>query len=307
MSDEAEQLKELLNAHRRTTGLALTQRALSGKPHVAPSIEATIDNGRTAIQKVKEALRTMGHQVDDLPIIDDASDVPIGNPDTVTQLHNQVRNLENQFQEKHPKVKLYRIILWILSAALLLISIILGFRVLQLISIVAEKDAQISLVSVTETAQAAAMSIISSVRPSIAVDAAKDNWQPTGIMVERGDLVVIRVTGGLWTPYNDPNEPNKNWEWSDGRGYAGPCSTYVDPDSLCPVSNYTMGALVARIGNTKYGIGPSCIFKATDMGILHMRMNDNNSDNNVGVLAVTVTIEQNVSDIPSDTCGKPLT
>lgn len=83
----------LLNAHRRTTSVALVQRALAGTAHVAPSVESTISQGRSAIKNVKEALRSRSYEVEDLPIIDDANDMRMIGPEEVKSLQGQIKIL----------------------------------------------------------------------------------------------------------------------------------------------------------------------------------------------------------------------
>jgi hypothetical protein len=120
MNPEAESLTELLNAHRRTTGLALRQRALFGRLHVPPSIDATIDDGRVAIQRVKEALQVIGCEVTTLPIIDEANDLPIGNADMLEQLQSHIRHLENTSRKRGDGLRLTSMMVMFLVIGMLL-------------------------------------------------------------------------------------------------------------------------------------------------------------------------------------------
>jgi hypothetical protein len=160
---------------------------------------------------------------------------------------------------------------------------------------------------------------------SIAVDARKE-WQDTSIAVQSGDQIVIQVIGGAWTNWRD-RLPDASWEqipasikqeqieeiWfyrskeTDGNGYTPLCKELHTPADVCPIQNYNIGALIAQIDTTTYGIGQGCSFTATDTGMLRLRMNDSIHSDNGGMLAVVVTIGQSVPNLNSQPCGEPVT
>jgi hypothetical protein len=148
MSDEVDQLLTLLNAHRRTTGIALVQRALAGTVHVAPSVEATISQGRIAIKNVKEALRSRSYEVEDVPIIDEANDMHVVSPEEVKNLQDQIKTLTNQTlvdnSHKYSNNKLFLAMLIIVILLSGLLAWLIYDRI-RILSIITENNADTSL------------------------------------------------------------------------------------------------------------------------------------------------------------------
>jgi PA-IL-like protein len=129
------------------------------------------------------------------------------------------------------------------------------------------------------------------VRP-IAIDSIKD-WQSTGFVIASGDKVTIHVVGGKWTSWLDVSDEN------DGSGESRTCAQ-------CPVKGYTPSALVAKIGDTKYGIGNSCVFNSMSGGELSLQINDDKLSDNSGVLSVEITIGQSLDTTNRQPCGTPV-
>lgn len=156
----------------------------------------------------------------------------------------------------------------------------------------------------------------------IAIDSTK-GWQSTGIFIVRGDMVRVRVTGGNWTPWRDkfpdefkgqlPDEvkqmqPKQIWidrsEENDGSGVSQSCSAASGGSPDCPLPQFYSSALVAQIGNTKYGIGNSCTFFSESDGELQLRINDTALIDNAGILAVEIVIGQQSTNSNTLECGE---
>lgn len=81
-------------------------------------------------------------------------------------------------------------------------------------------------------------------------------------------------------------------------------SNIVCEKDSCPIPNFNMGVLTAKIKGTVYSIGSSCVFSAIESGEIFLQINDDNLSTNAGVLAVVINVNQ-LDNIPrsSDACG----
>jgi hypothetical protein len=96
--------------------------------------------------------------------------------------------------------------------------------------------------------------------------AAPRDWQNTRLMVQPGDRVEIRYTGGMWR--SAPDEPLHG---PDGKG----SYTCYGPSCVEPLPNYPKGALVGQIGNGPvFAVGNAQSFVADQGGALELRIND---------------------------------
>jgi len=178
----------------------------------------------------------------------------------------------------------------------------------------------------TQTAEAKQPLVTQAVTPTqftqvtsapIAVDS-RQSWQATGIQISEHDTVNIKVTGGQWTTARDkiPAEWKEqlkgangyyensqiwiNWQIeSDGSG----SSSIFCKNTSCPMPNFNVGILVARIGNVVYSIGNSCSFTVEESGQLFLMVNDDDLSSNAGVLAVAINLNQNDYIQKSSVCG----
>lgn len=78
-------LIELLTAYRRTLAQLLKQRALISELLAPPSINNGIQEARTEIHRIKDALRAWGVAVDDIPTDDEAPVERLNVPTTIQQ------------------------------------------------------------------------------------------------------------------------------------------------------------------------------------------------------------------------------
>ncbi len=154
----------------------------------------------------------------------------------------------------------------------------------------------------------------SNISVPIAINSTKD-WQSTGVHVEKGDTVRVRVVGGKWTALReklpsdiqddlpDPYNSMEVWAYynteNTGTGVSGgyTCIEYGVPE--CPVPTEQVGVLVAKIGLSQaFAVGSSKTFTVPVNGILYLRINDGqregtaNLDDNAGVLAVEVIVNK---------------
>lgn len=153
----------------------------------------------------------------------------------------------------------------------------------------------------------------------IAIDATQAKWQSTGVRVTAGQLVTIHVIGGHWTVSRslvddtihkqlaEPlNKGDQLWQysWRENNGIGSSSNPCLN--GSCPLPNIPTGALVAKIGNTRYAIYNQCTFSATDTGEILLRMNDTDVSDNGGILAVEVNIERDSTSNISTNCGVPV-
>lgn len=143
------------------------------------------------------------------------------------------------------------------------------------------------------------------VKPFQTTVKAEQDWQTTGFSVSRGEKILIKVVSGQWNAADGFLLDN------DGRGYGYSCAQSAvankDDETRCPLRNYSLGALIASIGKTKYGIGKGCTFVATDNGDVFLRMNDNNSMSNSGELTVELSRTPTATISDQKVCGQPST
>lgn len=100
------------------------------------------------------------------------------------------------------------------------------------------------------------------------VDAGK-GWQSTGVTVEPGTKLNIRVTGGKWTNWKG------NTPYNTGEGTDYVCASIISAkDCVEPVPDYPAGALVGRIGNQILRVGKGATIPVTQSGVLFLRIND---------------------------------
>jgi hypothetical protein len=121
----------------------------------------------------------------------------------------------------------------------------------------------------------------------IAVDSTKD-WQSTGIIINKGDRVHIKVVGGKWTiaryvlsdsiKQQLPEDIKKLEIWvnnsyeQDGSGYSRPCIEQV-LGLTCPLPNSKGGILVGRLGISEpFEVGDVNTVTAFSDGILYLRI-----------------------------------
>lgn len=151
----------------------------------------------------------------------------------------------------------------------------------------------------------------------VAISGAKGEWQPTGVAVLAGQVVTMHVVGGGWTVSRKEvprdvythlppplNEGNQVWRyaWSETNGTGFDSCTGSD----CPLINAPTGALIAKIGGTRYVINDRCVFAVTESGDVFLRMNDNDMRDNGGVLAVDIKIGPADASNNSQNCGAPI-
>lgn len=157
--------------------------------------------------------------------------------------------------------------------------------------------------------------ILETIAP-IAVDSTKP-WQYSGLNIQQGDILTIHVVSGKWTIWRVPfptdildhlaaDERNKvsgqiwinKWRETNGQG-SSPCRDH------CPLPDFSTGGLLAKIGQTIYGVSDNCTFTATQSGRLFLQINDTAFDDNAGILAVEVSIGKKDNPTSVRGCGAP--
>jgi hypothetical protein len=306
--------RELLVAHRQTLYGYLRQQAMLGVENVSPAVINGINATRAEIRRIKKVLRDWGETADDHPN-DEASHAQNGNLPSLPVV------APVNFSSSPQRTSIGHGWLWLPITIIIFISVTLSFlgggqatvaklqptiETLQT-SIAVERTAVADLQSTIEALQTHPM----------AVDATKD-WQSTGISIKGDDKVTIRVVGGKWTSWRKLLSENVRNQLPDKIRSEFPAETWLDmsdendgsgesrPCSRCPVKGYIPSALVAKVGNTEYGIGNSCGFKAISDGELSLRINDDELNDNSGVLLVEITIGQGFNNTNSPTCGIPV-
>jgi hypothetical protein len=172
----------------------------------------------------------------------------------------------------------------------------------------------------TETQTSSATINLQDVVP-IAIDSA-EAAQPTGVFVAKGDIVSISAVRGTWTverelfpddlrnklsPDVQENIAPETWmNWWDETDASG--SDYLcSATDNCPILNYRLGALIARIGKIYYTIGNNCSFVATETGQVFLQINENEDKllDNFGILAIDIAKGSNDPSTISTNCGVP--
>lgn len=108
-------------------------------------------------------------------------------------------------------------------------------------------------------------------------------WQETGVQVNEGDIVTIIEVGGEWTI--DKNLGN----WCHGEGMIFEKTTEWSITPLAPI-----GAMIGRIGKDDasiFPVGRWSKFTAPTDGMLYLTINDQNHQDNVGLISVEVIVE----------------
>ena len=111
-------------------------------------------------------------------------------------------------------------------------------------------------------------------------------WQRTGIVLNPGDVVVIKVTGGVWTPtaYGDGARP-----LIDAAGYGD------ERYSWTRVPEAPIGSLVGRVGyNPPFPIGQGTLLPDHLVGELYLQINDGNctycTRDNAGQITANISV-----------------
>jgi len=103
-------------------------------------------------------------------------------------------------------------------------------------------------------------------------------WNETSILVQQGDLLIIRYVSGSWSP------------WSGGAydaiGFGG------NPNCDCNVmKGISHAALIGKIGEgSPFFIGENFHHRMGEAGILYLGINDTRTTDNSGFLLVQVEV-----------------
>ncbi len=126
-----------------------------------------------------------------------------------------------------------------------------------------------------------------SLRATVVVDA-KEGWQTTNILVEKGTSIKINVIDGEWTEWKGERPYNTG----EGSNYI--CARTMKPERCVePLPDYPSGALIGKLDSQILRIGEDASFKAEHSGTLLLRINDPDVGlyDNDGTLIVEVVIE----------------
>ena len=128
-------------------------------------------------------------------------------------------------------------------------------------------------------------------KKDMAIYAAQD-WQSTGIRLGAGDHISILVTGEIRIG---------NRKTAPGRGLCGPKGV---PPVSAPrggdsndfrkysiVPGWNHGSVIAKVGETLIPVGQETVFVSSDDGMLELRINDIDTDNNSGKFSAEITHE----------------
>ena len=111
-------------------------------------------------------------------------------------------------------------------------------------------------------------------------------WQSTGLTVDRGDSLQIRVTSGEWSDGESEATPNP------GIGESWLICAEMQAAELClePLPTFAKGALVGMVGGHVFAIGEGSTVSPEDSGELRLRINDEDAalENNFGVLTIEI-------------------
>ncbi len=109
---------------------------------------------------------------------------------------------------------------------------------------------------------------------------AEQGWQPTGLRVQEGDLLVITQVGGAWSECPDYGCP-----FRDGNG-----NLESNPNQSNNIlSGCHHAALIGRLSTYEmFCIGTNYAERVTRSGWLELRINDSALDDNDGSLYVRV-------------------
>ncbi|GAB4480995.1 MAG: hypothetical protein Kow0088_22930 [Anaerolineales bacterium] len=104
-------------------------------------------------------------------------------------------------------------------------------------------------------------------------------WNDTGIVIEPGDLLVIRYVSGFWSP------------WSGGAFDA--IGSGGDPDCDCNViKGVSHAALIGKVGadGLPFFVGENFRQRMGETGMLYLGINDMRITDNSGSLLVQVEV-----------------
>jgi hypothetical protein len=109
------------------------------------------------------------------------------------------------------------------------------------------------------------------------------DWQNTGVEVQPGDRVSIVQVGGSWT------NGGASVEWFDANGNM---SHELQENALLPSAR--IGALIGKVGEggQPFLVGRWSFPTISEAGTLHLAMNDNSCDSNVGLITVQIIVGQ---------------
>jgi hypothetical protein len=103
----------------------------------------------------------------------------------------------------------------------------------------------------------------------------QQQWLPTGLMVNRGEIFIVRATGQITVG-------------GDGNPTASPAGT-GKTDGANPLPNLSTGALIGRIGDGQpFAIGTQTRIPASANGQLFLGVNDSHLEDNRGNFQVEV-------------------
>lgn len=112
---------------------------------------------------------------------------------------------------------------------------------------------------------------------------ADQGWQSTGLSVQLGETVTVTYITGTWSPW-----PGLR---IDGRGcleHPSVCSP--DPNHPANVVSFKHGGLVGMVGNQTFAVGNALELSPSTEGIIFLRINDHQLNDNSGALSVRVAV-----------------
>ncbi len=103
-------------------------------------------------------------------------------------------------------------------------------------------------------------------------------WNDTNILVQPGDLLIIRYVSGLWSPWSGGSY--------DAIGFGG------DPNCDCNVlKGVSHAALIGKVGDgTPFFVGKDFHHRMGETGRLYLGINDTRTSDNSGFLLVQVEV-----------------
>lgn len=105
-------------------------------------------------------------------------------------------------------------------------------------------------------------------------------WNDTGIVLQQGDLLIIRYVSGLWSPWAGGS--------CDAIGSGG------DPRCACNVlKGVSHAALIGKVGEgSPFFVGENFHHRMGEAGVLFLGINDTRTTDNSGSLLVQVEVWQ---------------
>jgi len=132
----------------------------------------------------------------------------------------------------------------------------------------AVSTASTAFVALTETQRA--------IPSSVEVYADKD-WQDTGVTVRVNDNVEVKYVSGTWSIHPP-------WGYVEAEGHS------LSPYYTYPIPEAQPGELIGKIGQSLFRIGRQVELASQSEGNLHLRINDDVTEDNDGVLLVQITV-----------------